>query len=162
MKEVIKMLVYMVVSATAAMFVIAFSIPKNYQAGDRFIVRRGGEIELRLLEEDPVVPVFLQAVGSSYFRIKSLESGVQFTPVPTEKPLGYYRDDYFLLADFPNSKGILKVIEGKGKIEVKIDIVMEDQEIGIRYDQDRGLKILVGIAAFVGVILVVFLCEEYI
>jgi hypothetical protein len=57
-------------------------------------------------------------------------------------------------------EGEIKVVDGKGRIEIQIDTVSEDQMIQIEYHKPVRLQVLVSIATFVGFFVFLYFCGE--
>jgi hypothetical protein len=163
MKEAGKQFLYLVVAAIIAVIMFVYCSPDTYEVGDRFTVRRGGKIEFIYLEGDPMSPIYLRAVGSSYFRLVPVDEQelVQLSANPSyTTPLGYYQEDYFSISDFVDMEGVWKVDDGKGRIEVQFDDMNEARQIQIKYERPLRHQILVSLAAIFGFVLFMFVVDE--
>jgi hypothetical protein len=164
MKEAGKQFLYLVVAAIIAVIMFVYCSPDTYEVGDRFTVRRGGKIEFIYLEGDPMSPIYLRAVGSSYFRLVPVDEQelVQLSANPSyTTPLGYYQEDYFTISDFVDMDGIWKMDDGKGRIEVQFDDLNEERHIQIEYEKPLRFQIWVSIGAFIGFLCFIAFSEEF-
>jgi hypothetical protein len=130
--------------------------PVKVVPGERFIGKRGGRIEISLVEGDPLDPIVFKAASSSFFRLKDGEYNI--LPYLESRPLGYmqdelfyisewHQDELFYISEWHNAKESWdwKIVEGKGKIEFEISEEVEDQEISIIYVIPLRYKIYISL-----------------
>jgi hypothetical protein len=119
--------------------------PVKVVPGERFIGKRGGRIEISLVEGDPLDPIVFKAASSSFFRLKDGEYNI--LPYLESRPLGYMQDELFYISEWHNAKESWdwKIVEGKGKIEFEISEEVEDQEISIIYVIPLRYKIYISL-----------------
>ena len=115
--------------------------PEVVAGGELFTGRGGGRIEINLVEDNPHIPLKIQAASPNFFRLKS-EDGSQLLAQPRLRPLGYFRSEYYHLNRYHDGYTSLRIVGGLTRIEFDISEVSEDQEIEIRYIRPVWSKIL--------------------
>jgi hypothetical protein len=130
-----KKYILFIIALVGLVVCMIITFDRNVSGGVRFIARKGGKIEVSIVEGDPKDPIDIHGASKRFFRIEDEERS-QFVSGLEPKPLGYFKEDYYYLKELHHSETNLKILDAKARIQLEIREVLEEgQEISILYTE---------------------------